>query len=295
MKRFTPLCFALALALPGAVSGVTIVDDSWASGTRTSPPNDASWWASTTSSAIEVYPGELGLISGTSGRGIHGIFTAQSLGIGQTLTATFDFTTPATVGSAKSAAFRIGLFDTTGHLPGLEADISASSGSPNPVYNNLFGYMMDFDVNTGTEDISVRERSNPASGQLMAVTSDYTFLSGGGNSYSFAANTAYRGVMSITRTGADSVDITGELYQGATQLSAYTGSDSSGIVSDFGMIAFHVGSGTFGSTTTAGQGVDNGLTFSNIKIELLAVPEPSSAALLLGGLFVLGRSLRRRA
>jgi hypothetical protein len=231
----------------------------------------------------------LGLVSGGSGRGIAGTFTSQTLGIGDTLTATFSFLTPATVGDNKQASFRAGFFDTTGH-PGLAADISASSGTPNAVYNNVNGYMMDLDVNTATAgaNVTLRERSAPTSGQLLASTTDYTVLgTGGGNQYFFAANTSYTGVFSVTRTGVDTLDVTGSLYQGLLQLSTWTKSDSSGITSSFGMLAFQVGSSTFGSSSTVGA-ADNGIDFSNIRIEVTTVPEPSTLALIgAGGLLVL--------
>src|SRR5580765_5390329 len=89
----------------------TIVDDSWADGGRNNgaDPLDTDWWASTSaSSAIEVTTGALGLVSGTSGRGIHGTFPPQSLNVGDSLRATFSFTTPATVGTAVSTGFRVG-------------------------------------------------------------------------------------------------------------------------------------------------------------------------------------------
>jgi hypothetical protein len=288
---------AMTILTPVRTFGAVIVDDSWASGTRTSPPNDAGWWYSTSSSAIEVSVGDLGLVTGTSGRGIHGTFTAQTLGIGDTLTATFTFTTPATVTTSGGGGsnFRIGLFDTTGH--DLAQDLSASSGSPNAEYNNLNGYMMDFDVNptTTSTNIGFRERTNASSGQLLASTSDYTSLSSGGDSYSFAPNTTYTGVWSLTRTGADTLDLSGSLYLGATLLSTYTGTDSSGITSTFGALAFHANSNIFGSSGTPGT-PDNGIDFSNIKIEVTAIPEPSALVLTFIGLagLVFANHRRRR-
>lgn len=278
MKITLPLSVA-ALITP-MLASAQIVNDSWASGTRTSPPNDAAWWYSTSSSAIEVGPGYLGLVSGSSGRGIHGTFTPQTLGVGDTLTATFTFRTPATVGDNKSAALRAGFFDTTGH-PGLAADINASSGSPNAVYNNLYGYMVDWDVNTTTPgaDMNIRERSNMASGQLLATTGDYTSLGNGGAEYFFAPNTVYTGVFSVTKTGPDSLDLMGSLYQGSTLLSTFATADASGTTSTFGMLGFQVGSGTFGSSGTVGA-QDNGIDFSNIKIEFVPAPEPGAATLL---------------
>jgi hypothetical protein len=295
MKRIIPLCISVIL-MPAILSAqTTIFNDSWADGGRNNgaDPQDTDWWTSTSSQAIEVWVGYLGLVTTTtSGRGIHGTFGSQALGIGDTLTASFTFNTPTTIGSAKQSAFRIGLFDTTGK-PGLAADLSASSGTPNPIYNGVPGYMMDFDVNYASANIQFREHDlTQTTGQLMAnTTPDYLSISSGGGVYSFTANTSYKGVLSLKRTGADTLDLTGSLYQGATLLSTYTGTDASGIVSTLGMLAFHVTSGTFGGATGTLH-PDNGIDFTNIKIEYAAVPEPSTIALLAIG--AAGLLLRRR-
>lgn len=288
MKRFlVAVAFACTMATmmltPVTTFGSVIVDDSWADGGRNNGADalDTDWWYSTSSSAIEVGVGYLGLVTGTSGRGIHGTFALQTLNIGDTLTATFTFTTPATVTTSGGggANFRIGLFDTTGHT--LAQDIS----TPSALYTSLNGYMMDFDVNptTTSTNIQFRERTNAASQNLLSATADYTSLSSGGGSYSFAANTTYTGVFSLTRTGADALDLSGSLYQGVTLLSTYTGSDSSGIVSSIGALAFHANSNIFGSSGTVGA-ADNGIDFSHIKIEYIAIPEPSSLVLTFLGL-----------
>lgn len=291
--KLIPLLFAAVLT-PAMAFGQVIVNDSWSDGGRNNGTDlqDTDWWTSTSSQAIEVSAGSLGLVTGASaGRGIHGTFTSQSLSVGETLRATFTFTTPATVGTNKSSGFRIGFFDTTGKTTALAADLSASSGTPNHIYDGVPGYMMDWDVNTGTDNIFFREHNMAlTTGQLMAQTADYASLSGGGNIYSFAANTTYAGVLSLTRTGADTLDLTGTLLQGTTELSTYTATDSSGIVNTLGMLAFQATSGTFGSSGTPGL-ADNGVDFSNITIEYLPVPEPSSAALLLTGMLFL---IRRR-
>jgi hypothetical protein len=290
MKRSLASSVAVLL-LPGILSAQVIVNDSWTDAGRGNgaDPLDTDWWFSTSSQAIEVGAGFLGLVTGGSGRGIHGTFPSQALNIGDSLRATYTFTTPATVGTAQQAALRIGFFDTTGK-PGLAADINSSSGSPNPIYNNLLGYMTDFDVNTSSENIAFRERSNASSGQLLATTADYTQLSTGGSTYPINPNTTYTGVLTLTRTGASSLDLTSTLFQGINQLSTFTTSDATATTTTFGMLAFHANSLTFGSSSTINT-PNNGIDFSNVTIELLAVPEPSAMALLVVGA---GMLLRRR-
>src|SRR5688500_4843645 len=130
--------YALAMALASpAIHAATIVDDSWADGGRNNgaDPLDSNWWTSAATAGIEVSAGSLGMVTGSSGRGIHTVFPTQSLSnIGDSLVATYTFTTPATIGTAQTGAFRVGLFDTLGRA--LDADISASSCSP----NSLSGY-----------------------------------------------------------------------------------------------------------------------------------------------------------
>ena len=133
MKRFTPLCIA-AILTPAMAFSQVIVDDTWADGDRANTgPLQADWWSSSSTSgnSVEASVGSLGLISGSSGRGLHGTFAAQTLGINESLVATFTFTTPATIGVSKGGAFRFALMDLND--PGLAADLSSSSSSVNPL------------------------------------------------------------------------------------------------------------------------------------------------------------------
>src|SRR5262245_5959957 len=99
------VCLSLAavlLALP-SVQAAIIVNDSWADGGRNNGADlfDTNWWSSTsnTNNSVEVAVGSLGMVTGSSGRGIHGVFPTQSLAnVGDSLVATYTFTTPATVG-----------------------------------------------------------------------------------------------------------------------------------------------------------------------------------------------------
>jgi hypothetical protein len=300
------ICGLLAATLPARAT--LIVDDSWADGGRDNgaDPLDTNWWTSASTSGVEVTTGSLGLVTGTSGRGIHGIFPTQTLAnVGDSLVATYTFRTPATVGTAKTAGFRVGLFDTLGRS-GLDADVSSSSGSPNSLYGyyvdstvGLPGYMLDLDVGTGTEDLSFRRLDTPVNagaqtptGRLMGTTTGFTQLSptGPDGAYSFAPNTTYTGTFTIQRISATDVQLTGTLGS-ATHTVTDTFDSSS-----YGMLAFWANSGVFGSSGTPNT-ADNGIHFSNIKIEFNPVPEPATCWILVAGAVIcaLTRATRHRS
>jgi hypothetical protein len=275
------------LATPTAYAAI-IVNDSWADGGRNDgvDPEDSNWWTSAASQGIEVSVGSLGMVTGGSGRGIHTIFPTQTLAVNQRLIATYTFTTPATVGAGGTAGLRIGLFDTLGRAA-LNADVSASSGTPNAVYGyfaagtvGLPGYMMDMDVNGGaTSDLNFRQHDTPVNvpaqtptGRLMGTTTGFTsFTSGPDAGYSFAPNTTYTGSLTLHRINDTQMRVSGAL--GTVTHSVTDVFDSA----DVGMLAFWSNSGLFGSSSTPNT-PNNGIDFSNVRIEI--VPEPSS--LLLG-------------
>ena len=168
-----------------------IIDDSFTDGGRDngSDAMDTNWWTTTNSAAMEVGEGYLGLVSGGSGRGLRTTFEPQTLINGQTLKASFTFTTPATIGSKpnRDSAFRIGLYDKLGRAK-LEGDLSASSKSPNPTYDGLPGYMIDFDValnNPSKANIDIRKHKDDTQGRLLGTTKGYKRLAGGGTPYQF--------------------------------------------------------------------------------------------------------------
>ncbi len=312
--RFSTFVIIVALGAPLAATAAlhaqevttTIVNDSWTDGGRDDGADllDANWWTSASSNGIEVATGSLGMVTGTSGRGIHAIFPTQQLAnAGDSLKATYTFATPATVGGGSgSGAFRVGLFDTLGRA-GLNADISASTASPNSLYGlfsagteGLPGYMMDMDVLTGTEDLSFRQHdtaintaAGTPTGRLMGTTVGFTQISptGPDGSYAFAPNTEYTGSLTITRLNATDFTITGTLGAATHSVTDTFDSDS------FGMLAFWANSNIFGSSATPGT-PDNGIDFSNVRVEFTSVPEPGAAAVM-GLAFGLATMRRRRA
>jgi hypothetical protein len=105
----------------------------------------------------------------------------------------------------------------------------------------------------------------------MGTTTGFTQLSPTGvdGGYTFAANTTYTGTFTITRINATDMQLTGTLGS-----YSHTNTDTFDSA-DIGMLAFWANSNVFGSASTSGT-ANNGIDFSNIKIEFLPVPEPAA-------------------
>ncbi|MDB2407028.1 polysaccharide lyase family 7 protein [Jannaschia sp.] len=262
---------AAAPAAPEPAQAGTVFADSFADGGRDDGADEAdnNWWTTTTSSAIEVAPGSLGLVSGSSGRGIRTTFPPQALTEGQTLQASFTFTTPDFIGEDRDSAFRVGLYDTLGRS-NLEGDLSASSKSPNTAYDGLPGWMIDFDIgltDATAANIDIRRHDDDTQGRLLGTTKGYTRLGGGGEPYAFAPNETYTGTIAITVL-SEGIEIAGSLSQDGTELSRFAVTDPEADLDALGMLAFHVNSKTFGTSKTPGE-ADNGLDFTNVTLEVL--------------------------
>jgi len=276
------------LVISPTAQAVVIVNDSFTDGGRNNGPDplDSNWWASSSLNGIEVSAGSLGMVTGSTGRGIHTVFPTQTLAnVGDRLVATYTFRTPTNVGSGGAAGFRAGLFDTLGRA-GLDADIEASSAAPSPLYGlfstptaALPGYMLDMDVGTGTEDINFRQHdivptAATPTGRLMGTTTGFTNISPSGPdaAYAFAPNTTYTGSITIRRSSATEMQLTGTL--GSATHTVTDAFDSA----SFGMLQFWANSNLFGVSSTPGE-ANNGIDFSNVRIEFIPVPEPASVML----------------
>ena len=249
-----------------------VIDDSFADGDREggADPKGGKWWTTSAKQAIEVAPGKLGLVAGTAGRGIRTTFEPQTLSVGQTLKASFTFTTPETVGVDRQDALRVGLHDRLERAE-LEADLSASSGSPNPIYNALPGYMVTFDVNRddpALNNVEVRKHDRTREiGRLMGTYKAYKLLGEGGDSFTFEANKTYSGSMTIEKTDKGLV-VAGSLSNESGPMTSFSYVDEGSEVNNIGMLSFHVNSKTFGSSGSPDK-PDNGIDFSNVRVEVL--------------------------
>jgi hypothetical protein len=287
--RWVACCAVVSAALADVptAQAATIVNDSWADGGRNdgADPLDSNWWTSASPQGIEVSTGSLGMVTGSSGRGIHTIFPTQTLNINDRLIVTYTFTTPATVASGATAAFRVGLFDTL-ERAGLNADVVSSSASPNSLYGyhatntpGLPGYMLDMDIRTFSDDLNFRQHdtvvngpSQTPTGRLMGTTTGFTNIpaSGPDGVYILAPQTTFTGSLTVKRINATEMQIIGVL--GSATHSVTDSFDSA----DFGMLAFWANADAFGTSGSPGE-QDNGIDFSNVRIEI--VPEPDAPIL----------------
>jgi len=310
LRPFFKSACVLAIVAAASVSlqaqvTTNIFNDSFADGDLAATgADDTNWWTSSSSSGIEISAGSLGLVTGTSGRGIHTTFATQTLGtVGDMLIANYTFTTPDTIGSTGSS-FRVGMFDTLGR--NLDQNISASSGSPSPLYGDITatggtttgipGYMIDMDVNgAANADITVREHDvNAATGRLMATTSGFNNLGTGPDAgYVFTPNTEFSGQLMYQLVSATEIEVTGTLFDASGAVLATHSEIDIFDSASFGFLGFHVNSNTFGSTGSQGE-PDNGLDFTNINVDFktVAIPEPSTLAFVL--LSGMGLCFRRR-
>lgn len=317
MKKLllTLLCFG---AICAHANTTTLFNDSWADGGYTdgADATDTAWYGTTGSSALDSnsYTASnnfLSARSGPSGRGFHGVFASQSIAnVGDKITVTYSFTTPATVGD-KSTALKVGFFNSNGAT--AQSPNNTTGGSPRAVvgdpihtqsnldstdngWDTVYGESVDLDANySGTSNFSFKSKtSSVATGKLLNSSSDWT--SQGSNvdgAYTMAANSSYVGTFSIENMGGDLYDLSASISSGGIELASETREGKTIAATAFDIIAFNHSSDAFGSTNSAGV-ADNGLDYTNIQVAFTQVPEPSAYALLLGGVAVMLAFARRK-
>jgi len=130
--------------------------------------------------------------------------------------------------------------------------------------------MVTFDVNRNDptlNNVEVRRHiRSKRLGRLMGTYQGYELLADGGDSFSFTSDTTYIGEISLTKM-ENGLMISAKLSNSQT-MTEFSHLDKTGEVNNFGMLAFHVNSKTFGSSSTPGKS-DNGIEFTNVRLEVI--------------------------
>ena len=295
-----------------------IFNDSWADGgyTNGADATDTAWYGTTGSSALDSnsYTSTVNLLSarsGSSGRGFHGVFASQSIAsVGDKITVTYSFTTPATVGD-KSTALKVGFFNSNGAtaanpnndsegspraIVGDPIHTQSSLGSTDTGWDTVYGEAVDLDANfSGTSNFGFKSKTSAvATGRLLNSSTGWT--SQGSNvdgAYTIVANTSYTGTFSIENVGGDLYDLSASISSGGSELASETREGKTIAANTFDIVAFNHSSNAFGSTNSGGV-ADNGIDYTNIQVAFTQVPEPSAYALLLGAVAVVIAVARRK-
>lgn len=290
------------------VSGAVLVNDTWLDANRTDPTttvstgphsengvdadadgNLESVWYTSTAAAMAVSAGHLTMTQQTGSSSYTTYFTPDAtpvtLAKGETLKVTWVFT-PTGVGTDTGRGLRLALVNTAG------ADRLISNASP---ANSTFtGYRLSLNVAQAlvANSIELRERAQFASDNLL-VNDDRWSASIASTGAAAAAGmvdgTQYTFLWTIKRNAADEMEIgtsiTGGSFAGTGSLALnFTDTTANGSSFTFDTFAMRPSSAATTATT-----FDTTL----FKVEVIPVPEPATAALVVGGLAALAFARRR--
>lgn len=251
---------SLVLAKPSVL-------DTFADGERSSqtPSESLAWFASHATGTVTMEGEAIKLTAGSGGSGssrhVVAHFPAQSIPVGDTLTASVDFTltNPATDG-----VIRLGLFNSNGG-----ALYSADNSNPAVTYP---GYAVFTNIApTSANPTSWRKRGTSPAATLITQSGAYGSALGGagGPQQSFAAGIYYRARLSLTRTATYALSLKIEYTGGALSGYTLTRTDTA-IVSTFDTIAVCV----YGNGGLVGA---DAITLDNVS--LVAARPPGALAI----------------
>jgi hypothetical protein len=294
MKKTSHIIHALVLTFLGlftaayAASGQVLVHDTFSDGVRTNQnlPDSLAWFSSSTAAALSAAPGSM-TMSTTSSRQTVAYFTdggPVSIGEGATLTLTYAFSLTGLT-NASGNRFQVGLFNSGGSR--IEAD---NGGSSNAVFNEYRGYKAQTSLMEGSDSpINIRARAVNSDTLMNATNPPYYNLHTSDTIVpDFEDNLAYLGFLSITNNGADGILVS----------TGFSGGNIAGIVStSFTMTSANTQFTEFDTIAFFGvSGQLDSITFTDIHLELVPIPEPNSAWLQgMAVLLIVSSSFARRA
>jgi hypothetical protein len=195
----------------------TLLDDTWAGGTRTNQnlPQQSAWFISGSSTNMSASTNALTFWNGTNAVVGLTYFTQNAttpvtLGVGDTLKATLNLVLTGVVAPNTGQGFRVGLFDFADSTLS-PTRVAADGFNQLSQGNGVQGYSMSQVMGTGLETstpLYVRVRTNLVSASLQGTTSDFSALSGSmvsNNFPGFTSGRPYVLTLTLNRTAANSI------------------------------------------------------------------------------------------
>lgn len=263
MKKYLSLLSTLALSAVAANAQIIFNDTT----------DFSNWYQSGTSAGTLIKDTDL-TWSGGGGTSINNVigrsFDTTTLGIGDSITATFDLTFTATPN-----IFSVGLFNTTGTISG--GDYAAAPYNLG-TYTGYYTFLRDNAANSVARGTT--GNSSSTSTPLSGGTDETLFTNSA--SIDYTISTPYQVDFTLTKASADQVDTLFRLLDtGDNVLYSIAGSDTTTPYDTFNGVFFR-------NYNSAGN-----VTFDSIAVTS-TVPEPSIYALLAGlalcGLVIIRRS-----
>lgn len=294
--------FLLALALSARAQ--ILVNDSWRDGTRTDPgaPTysefgvdgdsdgdiESFWIAANRATNFIAAVGSMTFYP-TSGSSRGGLTyftpaaTPVTLADGQALKITAVFSPTSLAGQNSATTTRLAIADYTA---GTRLTADGTSTSMNGANVKAYGLFLNMGTTFGTSPLSIRERTNPGSTDLLGTATDWTTLGSGGGQAGdpgYVNGATYTMTITLARSSG-ALNITAAVAGGSLNIS-HSVTDTT--PSTFTFDAFALRAGTSTDTPI--------MTFSNFKVEV--IPEPGALSLFgIAGIgWVVGRRLWRRA
>lgn len=280
------LASALTLPLSAQTVTTTLLHDTFADGERAtqSLPDSARWLTSASNSTanIDIIDGSLVTKNGFT---TLAYFTAAgspvTLAVGESLTLTFTVSLSGITDAVGN--FRVGLYSSGTRLA---AD---NFGNSNAAFTGSYaGYMATVNVGASSNNAFRLYERGSSTSLIAGSVSNYsqTGSSSGGAYKTFVPNNTYTGTIVLSRTAESTMSVSHSYTGifGADSTASTTSAtifDNSGLTTSFDTLAFY-----YNNTAN--------LVFDNVRIDYAAIPEPSSAAALAGGLVLGAAALRRR-
>lgn len=269
MTRIFQYTFLSAfLVMSAFCSAEVLLDDTFADGSRTETnlPTESAVWVSHPAS-VTMAPGSLAYTQSTSSQKLWTYFAPNgspvSLGVGEQLIATIEFTPRGALYNTASKNFRFGLFyDPTDAQFCQDSNTDSGNGQ----WIDATGYAVHFPLSSGptTANASLGKRIPNLTDSLLGSGTAYPNMSSGGNPIAASLNTTYTLTLALKRTSEGTMEVTFSIADAGGVLSTHSITDEAGIYTQFDQLFFRF---------TKAEGTADIIDFHSFQVEYLpAIP-----------------------